>query len=77
MILRQSLTWVAVGLAAGLAIASMAGPFVRPLLFEASPYDAAVYAGTALLLLAVAAAATFVPAVRASRVDPTVALRAD
>ena len=77
MILRQSLTWVAVGLAAGLAIASMAGRFVRPLLFEASPYDAAVYAGTALLLLAVAAAATFVPAVRASRVDPTVALRAD
>ena len=42
-----------------------------------SPYDATVFAGTGALLLLVALAASLVPAIRASRVDPNIALRAE
>lgn len=47
------------------------------MLFETSPYDAGVYAATAALLLAVAVVASLAPAIRASRVDPIVTLRAE
>jgi hypothetical protein len=77
MIVRQSLGWVAVGLGAGLAAALAAGRFVEPMLFETSPYDVGVYAATAVLLLAVAVVASLAPAIRASRVDPNVTLRAE
>ena len=40
MVVRQSLAWVVAGLLAGLAAALAAGRFIRPLLFETSPYDA-------------------------------------
>jgi ABC-type lipoprotein release transport system permease subunit len=68
---------VVIGLAAGLIAALSTGRFVRPLLFETSPYDAVVIAGTAAVLLAVAIGASLAPAIRASRVDPNVALRAE
>lgn len=77
MIVRQSLGWVAAGLAAGLAAALAAGRFIEPLLFEASPYDAGVYSATAAVLLFVALVASLAPAIRASRVDPNVTLRAE
>ena len=77
LIVRQSIVWVIAGLIAGVAIAAGAGKFIRPLLFETSPYDATVFAGAALVLLVVGVAASLAPAVRASRVDPNVALRAE
>jgi putative ABC transport system permease protein len=77
MIVRQSLGWVAVGLLAGLAATLATGRFIQPLLFETSPYDGIVFASTAALLLVVALAASLAPAVRASRVDPNVALRVE
>jgi ABC-type lipoprotein release transport system permease subunit len=54
-----------------------ASRWVAPLLFDVSPRDPVVFGGVAVTLLTVAAAASFVPAVRASRVDPAVALRAE
>ena len=77
LILRQSLTWVTTGLAAGVAIALLGGRFIRPMLFETSPYDSGVFALAAGVLVAVSLAASLAPAVRASRVDPNIALRAE
>ena len=77
LVVGQSLRWIGWGLAAGIATALLLGRFVKPLLFETSPYDGTVFAGTAVLLVAVAGAASLVPAIRASRVDPNVALRAE
>ena len=77
MVVRQSVGWVAAGLVAGLATALAMGRFIRPMLFETSPYDATVFIATASLLLSVALAASFGPAIRASRVDPNITLRAE
>jgi predicted permease len=77
MIVRQSLGWVVAGLAVGLAAALAVGRFIRPLLFDTSPYDAPVFAATAVLLLTVALMASMVPAFRASRIDPTTALKTE
>jgi ABC-type lipoprotein release transport system permease subunit len=48
---------------------------MRSLLFEISPNDPLTFAGVALLLLLVAAVVSYLPARRAMRVDPTIALR--
>ena len=77
MIVRQCLGWVVAGLALGLIAALAVGKFIEPLLFETSPYDARVFAATGALLLAVALMASLVPAIRASRVDPTTALKTE
>jgi predicted permease len=77
MILRQGMGIVAVALAIGVAGALAAGRLLRALLFEVSPSDPAVYAAVVLLLLGVAFLACWLPARRASGVDPVVALRAE
>ena len=77
MIVRQCLGWVVAGLALGLIAALAAGKFIKPLLFDTSPYDAGVFAATGALLLTVALMASLVPAIRASRVDPTTALKTE
>jgi len=67
----------AVGIVIGAAVALWAGKWVKPLLFDESPRDPAIFAVVTLGLLLVAVAASWVPARRASRVDPSVALRSD
>jgi predicted permease len=66
-----------VGVAFGALVAFWAGKWVQPLLFSVSARDPAIFAGVAAVLILVAMAASWVPALRASRVDPNVALRAD
>ena len=65
------------GVVAGTLLALWATRWVEGLLFRQSPHDPVVYAGVALLLLGVSVVASMVPAWRAARVDPNVALRLD
>ena len=64
-----------VGVAAGIVGALALGRFISSLLFEVTPFDPVSYAATAVLLLAIAALACYVPARRAMGVDPLTALR--
>jgi len=69
--MKPALAGMGIGLAAALALARL----LETLLFGVTPFDPASYAATALLLLLVATVACFVPARRASALDPLVALR--
>ena len=77
MVLGQGVAFAVAGIAIGSGIALWAGRWVEPLLFSQSPRDPAVYGAVAGILLLVAIVATLRPALRAARVDPTVALRAE
>jgi len=67
----------AVGVALGLAGAYVATPYIQDLLFETSPRDPTVFVTVAIVLLAVSVAASLVPALRATRVDPVTALKTE
>ena len=75
MVMRQSVAMVLAGVAAGLPMALWLSKLVASLLFGVQPGDAATLAAASLLLTAVAAVAAYLPARRAARIDPTVALR--
>jgi ABC-type antimicrobial peptide transport system permease subunit len=77
IVLRDGLVLTAIGLAAGLVLASVLTSAIRTLLFEVTPSDPSTFAGVAILLLAIAAAACYLPARRAMRVDPMTALRVE
>jgi predicted permease len=77
LILRQSLVLVAIGLAVGIPAAYFSSPFIESLLFGLEPTDPRAIVIAAAVMVVVALAAAFVPARRASRVDPLVALRAE
>jgi ABC-type antimicrobial peptide transport system permease subunit len=78
LVLRRSLALVAAGLVIGLG-GAIALSLIVPaeLLATVSPRDPATFAATALLLSAVALIATYVPARRATKIDPLLALRAE
>jgi ABC-type antimicrobial peptide transport system permease subunit len=75
LILGQGLVMALAGIGLGLAGAFAVTRVVTSYLVRVSATDPITFAGVPALLLAVAIAASFVPARRASRVDPTVALR--
>ncbi len=75
MVLRETLLLVAIGTAAGILIALGAVRLIASLLYGLKPADPLTIAVATLLMLAAAALAGYVPARRASRVDPMVALR--
>ena len=75
--LGEGVRFAVAGIALGCAVALWASRWVGPLLFSVSAKDPAVYAIVAVVLLAAAILASTLPAMRASRVDPNVALRAD
>lgn len=77
MILREYLGVVCVGAAVGIAGACAVTRLISNLLFGLTPTDPLTFAGCVALLLGIAAAAGFLPARRASRMDPMVALRRD
>jgi len=75
MVLGQGMRLVGAGLAVGIAAALMVTRLWSSLLYEVSPYDPPTFFVVAVMLLIVAAVACFVPASRATSVDPMVALR--
>jgi putative ABC transport system permease protein len=75
MVLRQALTLTAIGLAIGLAGAFAATRILTNLLFEVKPNDPLTYVAVSVVLAVVALVASFIPARRAARVDPLIALR--
>jgi putative ABC transport system permease protein len=77
LVLRQSLVLVAVGLMLGLVGAAGTTRYLEGLLFGLTPLDASTFAGAAMLFGVVAAVASYVPARRATAVDPLVALRCE
>jgi ABC-type antimicrobial peptide transport system permease subunit len=77
LVLRQGMTLAAFGVAIGLAGAAAATQGLESLLYEVTALDPITYGAVIALMVAVAAAASWLPAARAARVDPTVALRAE
>jgi putative ABC transport system permease protein len=75
LVLRQGMTTAAIGVAVGLVGAVALTGYMRTLLFGVGAHDVTVYAGVTALLLAVATAACYIPARRATTVQPTEALR--
>jgi predicted permease len=77
MIVRQGMLLAALGVAAGILVAILAGDRLESLLFNTSPRDVTIIGTAALVLIMSAAAASFWPALRAGRVDPIRALKSD
>jgi putative ABC transport system permease protein len=77
LVLRQSLRIAVVGIALGLAGAVGLTRYLSGMLFELTPLDPATFAVVVALFAAVAALASLVPARRATRIDPQVALRSE
>ena len=75
MVLRHGLRLVAAGLAAGMAACAVLTRFLATLLYEVRPMDLATSAAVAAGLAAVALLASYLPARRATRIDPMAALR--
>jgi predicted permease len=77
MFVRHGVVLAAIGIAIGLVAAIGIMRVMSTLLFEVSPVDPVTYATVALTLIAATAAASYVPALRATAVDPVDALRAE
>ena len=77
MFLRHGLWLMAAGIALGVAVALVLTRVMASLLFGVGPMDPVTYAAVSAVLAAVGLLATYLPARRASRVDPVVALRGD
>ena len=75
MAVGEGMQLVAIGLAVGLAGAVALTRFVRTMLFDVSAADPVTFSAISFMLAAVAFLACYIPARRATRVDPLVALR--
>jgi putative ABC transport system permease protein len=77
MVMSQAGRLVVVGVAIGLVAAVLASRLLRAQLFEVAPTDTTTYVLVAIVLIAVSLLASWIPARRASRIDPMTALRQD
>jgi ABC-type antimicrobial peptide transport system permease subunit len=75
LVLREGLTTAGIGVVLGIVGALLATRLLKTMLFGVSATNPAIFAVNALILMAVALAACFIPARRASRIDPMEALR--
>jgi putative ABC transport system permease protein len=77
MVLGEGLRFGLAGIGIGVALALAAGHWVQPLLYQESAHDPLVFIAVAAILAVVAVAASAIPASRAVRVDPSIALRTE
>ena len=77
MVLRQGLTLAGAGAGVGLVGALVVSHLMAGLLFGVSPYDLLTFAGVTVVLTAVAIASSYIPALRAMRLDPITTLHAE
>jgi ABC-type antimicrobial peptide transport system permease subunit len=77
MILRQGMKPALAGIVAGLIAAAFTAQILRSLLFGVTPGDPLTFMSVPVFLLAVSALACYLPAARAARIDPTLALRSE
>jgi hypothetical protein len=77
LVVREGLRVIVIGVAAGVLIALASGQVIASLLYGVSARDPWIIGGSASVLLAIAIVAALVPARRAARVDPVLALRAE
>jgi ABC-type antimicrobial peptide transport system permease subunit len=77
LVMRESLVLVVAGVVAGATIAIASTRFIEPMLFSVAARDPSTFASAAAVMLLVSAIAAYLPARRASRVDPVIALRYD
>jgi len=75
LVIRQGMTLTLIGVALGLTISAMLARLLANFLYGVSPTDVITYASTALIWMVVSLAACYLPALRASRVQPIAALR--
>ncbi len=75
LVVRQGVGLASIGVVIGLVLSALAMPQAQSLLYNVSPFDPWVFTEVALFLLAVAFLASFIPARRATKVDPLTALR--
>ena len=77
LVVRESLVFALAGGALGIMVAFVGGRWIEPLLFRQSARSPVIYAAVSATMCAVALVASLLPAWRAARADPIVALRAD
>jgi ABC-type antimicrobial peptide transport system permease subunit len=77
LVMRQAIAIGAAGATLGLALAGLTAGWLRSLLYGVSPFDAVTLILAVLAILVITAAASYLPARRATRVDPMTALRAE
>jgi ABC-type antimicrobial peptide transport system permease subunit len=77
MVLRHAGLLILSGLVVGVGLALAAGRALASMLFDLSPGDPATLAAVAALLATIALVASYLPARRATRIDPVIALRAE
>lgn len=75
MVLRQAFLLIAMGLGAGLILSVLSGPLLARILYGVSPSDPAALCAAVITLALVALCAAWIPAYRATQLDPVVALR--
>jgi predicted lysophospholipase L1 biosynthesis ABC-type transport system permease subunit len=76
-VLRRGLLWTGLGVVIGLGASWALAQILQVLLYATSPHDPVIFAGVALFVFAVASFACWLPARRAARIDPMIALRAE
>ena len=77
MILKEAMFIVVAGVIAGLLMAFVTGRLIASLMFASTGTDVPVYVIVALVLIAIAMLACFIPAYKATKVDPSDALRCE
>jgi len=77
LVVREGIGWTAAGIGAGLLGALALARYISSLLFRVGERDPITYFGVVLLLVVIAVVATALPAIRAVRVDPMLALRSE